>query len=284
MAPRIEGDLYYEVMGRSGPAMVFVHPNPLDQSAWLYQLTHFSTWYRCVTVDIPGYGRSPTSRQGVTLSDMAIAVWEAVDRAVGTEAAILVGSSAGSAIVQQMYHEDPARTLALVLSATGYSPDGDPEWRAIRASYIDGYRQQGPAYRSQFGRAVLSEAFRDTPLAQYLLDILLERNNLVDVPSIVRQFEALERPRGPQFFTSLACPALILSGTEDMAHPRASKLQEMMPNSELRTLPGAGHACHLEQPWLFDTYMLEFLRRQNLFPGTGADLPVGREAQPTARE
>ena len=32
-------------------------------------------------------------------------------------------------------------------------------------------------------------------------------------------------------------------------------------------LPGAGHACQLEQPWLFDKFMLDFLDRKGLFPG-----------------
>jgi hypothetical protein len=29
---------------------------------------------------------------------------------------------------------------------------------------------------------------------------------------------------------------------------------------------GAGHACQLEQPWLFDQYMIEFLKKHELFP------------------
>jgi hypothetical protein len=34
----------------------------------------------------------------------------------------------------------------------------------------------------------------------------------------------------------------------------------------LRTLPGAGHACQIEQPWLFDRFMIEFLAKHGLFP------------------
>ena len=70
MAEHIDGPLYYERMGRTGPVMAFVHPNPMDQSCWLYQMTHFSTWYRCIAIDIPGYGRSPTATEGLTLDDI----------------------------------------------------------------------------------------------------------------------------------------------------------------------------------------------------------------------
>jgi pimeloyl-ACP methyl ester carboxylesterase len=33
-------------------------------------------------------------------------------------------------------------------------------------------------------------------------------------------------------------------------------------------LHGAGHACHMEQPWLFDRLMIEFLQKHGLFPGS----------------
>ena len=35
----------------------------------------------------------------------------------------------------------------------------------------------------------------------------------------------------------------------------------------MKILFGAGHACQLEQPWLFDRYMLEFLEKNGLFEG-----------------
>jgi pimeloyl-ACP methyl ester carboxylesterase len=34
----------------------------------------------------------------------------------------------------------------------------------------------------------------------------------------------------------------------------------------IRILHGAGHACQMEQPWLFDRYMIEFLKDHGLFP------------------
>ena len=37
MAAHIEGALYHERMGRDGPVMAFVHPNPMDQSCWLFR-------------------------------------------------------------------------------------------------------------------------------------------------------------------------------------------------------------------------------------------------------
>ena len=98
MAEHIEGPLYYERMGRTGPVIAFVHPNPMDQSCWIFQMAHLSTWYRCIAIDIPGYGRSPKAKPGLTMDDMAQACWEAIDDAAPGERAILVGCSVGSAL------------------------------------------------------------------------------------------------------------------------------------------------------------------------------------------
>src|SRR5690606_38941247 len=93
----IDGPLYAEVMGpQEAPPMLFIHPNPMDSSSWLFQMAHFSTWFRCIAVDLPGYGRSPTASEGLTMDDIAEACWETVDRFAPGREAVLVGCSVGS--------------------------------------------------------------------------------------------------------------------------------------------------------------------------------------------
>ncbi len=116
MAHHIHGPLYYERMGRTGPVIAFIHPNPMDQSCWIFQMAHLSTWYRCIAIDIPGYGRSPKADAGLTMTDMAEACWEAIDDALPGEKAILVGCSVGSSLAPHMYHQRPDKTAAMVLS------------------------------------------------------------------------------------------------------------------------------------------------------------------------
>ena len=133
MAQNIQGPLYYERMGRTGPVIAFIHPNPMDQSCWIFQMAHLSTWYRCISIDIPGYGRSPKADPDLTMDDMAEACWEAIDDATPGETAILVGCSTGSAISPYMYHHRPDKTAALVLSGTGYTRGKEVATRRIHA-------------------------------------------------------------------------------------------------------------------------------------------------------
>lgn len=267
MAPHIDGPLYYERLGRKGPVMAFVHPNPMDQSCWLYQMARFSTWYRCIAIDIPGYGRSPKASAGLTVTDMAQACWEAIDEAFGStdgdERAILVGCSVGSIILPHMYHHWPGKTAALILSGTGYNPK-----KEFAAARIADYTREGLDYRWNYTFQDLSAGFRPNPLAHYFAELFTERNDTADAATIIHQFRALQLPEPDGHFERIACPTTILTGSEDTAHQSAFALQKRIPGCELKVLPGAGHACYLEQPWLFDRFMIEFLKKNGLFPAS----------------
>lgn len=262
MAAHIKGPLYYERTGRAGPVMVFLHPNPMDQSCWMYQMAHFSTWYQCMAIDLPGYGRSPKAEVGLTMEDIAEACWEAIDDAFLGEPAILVGCSVGARLLPFLHNLRPDRTRALVVCGTGYDPTKEFALRRIRS-----YTEQGVDYRWDYTFQDLSPAFRATPLAHYFASIFTERNDLADVETIVLQFEALRQPEPEGHHARIRCPMLILTGSEDSVHQSAFDLKAQVRGSELRVLPGAGHACHMEQPWLFDRMMIEFLEQHALFPG-----------------
>lgn len=262
MAQIVQGPLYTEVMGpRGAPAMVFLHPNPFDSACWLFQTAHFSTWYRTIAVDLPGYGRSPSVERGVTMPDVAAACWEAIDRD-SDRPAVLVGCSVGSNLAQHMYHIDPERVQALVLCGAGYRE------RKSFAKRITGYRTAGLSYRRTYGFDVLSPTFRDTPLAYWLLQLFDERQATADVETIIVMLEALQQPDPDWLQRDLDAPVLIITGSEDNTHEAAAPLHDRLPRCEMVVMKGAGHACHLERPWEFDRKMIDFLTRQGVHPPT----------------
>jgi pimeloyl-ACP methyl ester carboxylesterase len=259
MAAHITGPLYYERMGRTGPVIAFVHPNPMDQSCWMYQMAHLSTWFRCIAIDIPGYGRSPNSQPGLTMDDMADAMWEALDEAVPGETCILAGCSIGARLVPFMYHRRPRQTAALVLCGAGYTPD-----MGFVPGRIGKYTDFGLDYRWDYTFDDFSPAFRATPMARYFADMFAQRNGTADLQSIIYQFEAMAVPLPEDHHSAIACPAIVITGSEDSVHPRAFALQKRIPGCELKVMWGAGHANQMEQPWLFDEIMLDFLARNGL--------------------
>lgn len=263
MAAHIDGPLYREQLGSEGRPMVFVHPNPHDLTNWLFQTAHFSFWFRCVAVDIPGYGRSPKSTPGVTMNDYADACWEAAEHVLD-QPAIIFGQSVGSTVAQLMASRRPEQTAAVVLSGAGYRPEGAA---AVAQRRIPQYREHGVSFRRQHALEDYSPAFRETKLGQYFADMFAERNDRSDAESIIRGFEALSHPEPQAMRDRITAPVLIISGSLDAAHPRAAGLRDHLPNCELVTIEGAGHSCNMEQPWEFDRHTLRFLSKHGLFSG-----------------
>jgi pimeloyl-ACP methyl ester carboxylesterase len=239
--------------------MVFIHPNPTDHHVWAHQMAHFSTWCRAVGIDLPGYGRSPRALPGLSMADIATACWLAVDD-VAPEPAILVGCSVGHTTALHMAHQQPERVAGIILSGCGYHPDG----KSFASKRIAQYEELGVANRRRHFLEGLSTRFAGSPLAHYFADLLVERNDTADVASIVETFRAVGRPDPEEIYDGITAPVLIITGSEDHAHSSAFDLQRRIPGTELQTIPGAGHECFLEQPWLWDEYALEFLRRHRL--------------------
>lgn len=252
----IRGPLHRQVAGpQDAPPLLFVHPNPMDSSSWLFQMAHFSTWYRCIAVDLPGYGRSPSADEGLTMDDVAAACWDAVDRTTSRTPAVLVGCSVGSNVVQRMYHLRPEATDAVVLVGGN--------WRAVKEFVprrVADYREHGLGFRYGHTLHGLSEDFARTPLAAWFARMFVERNDSADLDTIVRMFEALGVPDPEWLQRDLRAPVLILNGALDSANDAARALLARLPDAELVLIEGAGHACYMEQPWEFDRHLVRFLR------------------------
>src|ERR1044072_2920860 len=109
--------IYYEVSGEGFP-FVMVHANPFDHNLWMYQIAHFSTYFRVIALDIRGYGRSDKQTNEFSLHDM-------VDDVVGVcrdqhgEEAIVGGVSVGSGIALLLGLEQPQMCKALILVGGG---------------------------------------------------------------------------------------------------------------------------------------------------------------------
>jgi pimeloyl-ACP methyl ester carboxylesterase len=260
VANNIDGPLYWERIGKVGGPMLFVHPNPMDNSCWLYQMAHFSTWFQTVGVDLPGYGRSPRARAGVSMQDVARACWEALDE-VSREPAIIVGLSVGVHVVLHMANLEPHRTRAVIMSGSGYYPV-----KKFPAERIASYQEQGVAFRYPYTLEDFSPTFAQTEMAHYFARLFTERNQWADVGSIIEVFRALEAPDEDSLFEGISMPSLIVTGSLDKAHQPAFALQARIPGCELSVMQNAGHACSMERPWEWDSTLLEFLERHDLMP------------------
>jgi pimeloyl-ACP methyl ester carboxylesterase len=263
MASHIPGPLYYEAVGATGLPMLFLHSTPDDHRLWLYQTASFSAWYRCIAVDLAGYGRSPAVQPGVTTADHAQACWEVVDRFT-TGGAIIHGNSMGSEIAMRMAHQHPERVAALILSGCGCPT------REVFLNWAKRYRDEGIALRHAQLLDHFAPAGQQSPLLRHYADMVAALSNHGTLESIIANNEALAERPDAAFYDSLTMPTLIVIGELDRSKPSSYELQKRIKGSELVFIPDAGHACNLEAPAAYDAHCRRFLSRLGLYPGADA--------------
>ena len=251
-------DIWYEVAG-DGPAMVLVHANPFDNTLWTYQVAHFSTWFKVISVDIRGYGRSVKQQTPFTLKDMCDDV-VGVMRDAGVESAILMGCSVGSSIALLLGLDHPELFDAVILVGGNSEPSDRFQHR------IEGYTKELGTYHLQHMHLLVERKFSESPLGAYLLNRYVERQPRLDGEAIAQVFRAANAMRTTDRLHEMKPPVLVINGETDYSRPGGELTAKLIPKAVHRVLPDTGHACCLEDPAGFDAFVLEFLRERNLLP------------------
>jgi 2-succinyl-6-hydroxy-2,4-cyclohexadiene-1-carboxylate synthase len=221
---------------------------------------------RTIAVDLPGHGGTdaPTDllryAPGETADDLL-----SILSAVGVGCAHWVGYSMGARIALRVALDAPVRTASLALesASTGIGDDVARAERCSRdealASEIERrgiewfvpYWESRPIFATQaFLPAERQEAQRARRLRQRPEGLArsLRASGQGATPDLTPQLGAI------------ACPALLIAGTEDapyVAHAR--RIAGELRSASVRIVPEAGHNVHLERPEEFTRALLDHL-------------------------
>jgi pimeloyl-ACP methyl ester carboxylesterase len=251
-------EIHYEITG-AGPPMVLIHAIPFDNSLWLYQAAHLSTWFTVISVDLRGWGRTEKVTTPFTMEDMCRDVLGVMDD-LATGPAIVMGCSIGSKTALMLGALWPDRFSA-VIQVGGNSGPQD------MARRITGYgEEEFSPYRFEHMGFGVTESFADSAIGKYLFANFAERDPRHVPTAIIRTFEALSAGDVRDHLATYPLPTMIINGEFDNARPRGEQTAGLIPHARHEVLPGAGHACMIEDPAGFDALVLDFLSEQGLLP------------------
>jgi pimeloyl-ACP methyl ester carboxylesterase len=83
--------------------------------------------------------------------------------------------------------------------------------------------------------------------------------------AIAEIFHALQNRDLTARLPELRMPVLIMNGEFDNSLERSKEMSTRIAGAEYRMIPGAGHACCLEDPATFDANVLAFLEEHKFF-------------------
>src|SRR5215207_10439165 len=123
--------LAYVEIGSGDPPVLFLHGLGGNWTAWLENLPAVARERRVVAVDLPGFGKSRPSSDGISIPGYARTIERFCDE-VGLDRFIVVGSSLGGWVAAELTLRMRSRVVALVLvDAAGMVPTWLEKTKAV---------------------------------------------------------------------------------------------------------------------------------------------------------
>ncbi len=250
--------LNYELDGE-GPVLVFINGLTMDINGWYFQVSDFSNRYRMLRYDCRGQGKSDIPEPSYSQEMHAEDLRSLMDK-LKIQKAHLVGLSNGGMIAQHFVLRYPDKVGALVLVDTCSYIDTLLE--SIIKIWIKSTQTGGSELRYDISIPFLfSEEFIRTNNENIsaMKQLSVETN---PPHAIINLANACLRHNVNDRLSEIKSPTLIIVGGEDILIPlKYSKLlHEKINKSELVIMKECGHVPPIENPKVFNSIVLEFLK------------------------
>jgi pimeloyl-ACP methyl ester carboxylesterase len=256
---KVKGARLHVIERGEGPPVALLHGASANAREFEGCVLPLLDGFRALAFDRPGHGHSSRPAQAAQLKVAAGLIAEALS-ALDATPAVIVAHSLGSATALRLALDHPEKVAGLVLIAPASHPyPGLNAWHARWAAKpVIGplFARLGPpmvgpliapgAVAHTFAPAPAPPGYADQSGLALLFRPKTFRANAQDLIASKAEFAA-------QYFRydEIACPAAILTAeTDRVVSPRihAVQLKRAMVQSELITVPGAGHMPHQIRP------------------------------------
>jgi pimeloyl-ACP methyl ester carboxylesterase/CRP-like cAMP-binding protein len=272
----INGQVLYvqEAGPANGPIAILIHGWSSSSFTWAPILPELSKRYRCIAIDLPGFGRSPAPAEKPTIAGYAELIAQMIIKLNGDQdrAVLVLGHSMGGQIATTLALRYPVLVDKLVLLNPALSGRLSTRVNVLMRPHV-------MAERFRFLEWLLYVAAK-SPLDY--TDFLLKPSNFAERAKVSEQAYATIRAdarRRGQGQVRAACfvamqkgdlrgqlgrvepPTLVLWGAEDNIVPLrdAGAVAEEWPKADLRLIPNAGHWPQFEQTDVTLRHIAHFL-------------------------
>ena len=171
----------------------------------------------------------------------------------------MLGLSMGGYVAFEIFRQAPERVSRVAFLDTSARPD-TPDRSADRRRLIEIARSEGVRKIQSLllPRLLHPDRLVDTGLVERVLAMA----DWTGLDAFVRQQEAIiGRPDSRPMLDTIRCPALVLTGAQDLQTPPeiAREIAERIPGSRLVIVPDCGHLSTMERPEAVDAELGRWL-------------------------
>jgi 3-oxoadipate enol-lactonase len=252
---RVNGiTLSYQVKGRGEPLLMLGGFNS-NRSIWICQIPVFKKYYRIITCDNRGAGRSakkgPYSVKVMADDAVGLLDWLKISQAH------VLGISTGGLIAQELAISYPDRVKRLILACTYSHSDEScgPTPEMLRSGGLP-------------PRRVLDRMLDLTINRRLYRSILIPpmwiKNRLANTESITGKRKTAYEYDNRNRLAQIQSPTLVIAGTADRVIKPASAdmLAKLIPDSRLLKIEKGSHLLFIEERTQFNQAVLDFLREE----------------------
>jgi pimeloyl-ACP methyl ester carboxylesterase len=249
-------NINYQVEGQGEP-LVMIMGFTAGRSGWMPQIPFFKKYYRVITFDNRGAGKSDKPQGPYSTKMMADDTVRLMDF-LGIKKAHIMGVSMGGMIAQELAINYPHRVMKLVLACTYASQDETSGDTLEQAKFL----QLTP--EKKIG-AMVSLAF-NKPLYRFIFGLFARVQTKFMGASgkvgVAGQSEACRIHNTLERLPLITAPTLVIVGTGDrIIKPFSSEvIAGKIPNAKLVRVEGGSHYFPLEMKNVFNREVLNFLK------------------------
>lgn len=264
--------LAYVDEGRGDHTIIFIHGLGSYLKAWKKNIEGLKDHYRCIAIDLPGYGKSSKKPHSGMMSFYALVVKEFIDE-LNLENVVLAGHSMGGqiAIMAAVNYPETIQKLILIDPA-GFEEfnEGQKEW------FRDVMTVEGVMKTTvEQIQTNLAYNFYNVPEdAEFMITDRIAMRSADDFENycyaVVKSVNGMVDEPVYEILGEVKQPVLILFGENDNLIPNrflnpgstsdiAKKGHDALPNSSLIIVPKAGHFLQFEKPEVVNRAVIEFL-------------------------
>ena len=247
-------DIYVGDVGKGFP-LVLVHGFLGSSIMWQPQIEHLKRYYRIITPDLPGFGKSNKVKPHNNINSMAKTVLNCL-KEKQIEKFYLLGHSMGGMIVQEMAKLAGEKIIKLICYGTGPIGNIPGRFETIDESRKK-LKKNGLEITAQ---RIAKTWFVEEDKAKYFY-LCNEAGKDTTIEAADNALIAMKTWSGLKNLKNIKNFTMIIWGDQDKAYnfDQVDTLNRNITNSDINIFKGCSHNVHLEMPNEFNKCIINFL-------------------------